>query len=67
VNVGFETVWPRVSPTLLEMKCLRTELFGLWIQQMFPECFPIQRAFPLNCLGKWPVTPIQEAVKDLSC
>lgn len=46
VNVGFETVWPRVSPTLLEMKCLRTELFGLWIQQMFPEFFPIQHAFP---------------------
>lgn len=66
VNVGFETVWPGVSPALLEMKCLRIKLFGLRMQQMFPEHFPSNMLFlSLNCLAKWPVTLFQEAVRNL--
>lgn len=66
VNVGFETVWPGVSPEVLEMKCLRIKLFGLRMQQMFPEHFPSNMLFlSLNCLAKWPVTLIQEAVRNL--
>lgn len=62
VNVGFETVWPKVSLALLEMKCLRTKLFGLGMQQMFPEHFLSSMLFLcLNCTAKWPVTLIQES------
>lgn len=62
VNVGFETVWPKVSPALLEKKCLRTELFGLGMQQMFSEHFPSSMLLLwLNCMAKWPVTLIQES------
>lgn len=65
LSVGFATVLPRVSPALLEMKCLRIELFGLRMQQMFPEHFPSNMLFlSLNCLAKWPVTLIQEAVRN---
>lgn len=46
VNVGFETIWPRVSPTLLEMKCLRIKV--IWAQDAanVSRTFPIQHAFP---------------------
>lgn len=65
MNVGFETVWPGVSPALLEMKCLRIKLFGLRMQQMVPD-FPSNMLFlSLNRLAKWPVTLIQEAVRNL--
>lgn len=66
MNVGFETIWLGVSPTLLEMKCLRIKLFGLRMQQMFPEHFPSNMLFFfLNCLAKRPVILIQEAVRNL--
>lgn len=65
-NAGFETVWPRVSWALLEVKCLRTELFGLGMQPEFPQCFPSNTPLlSLSCWAKQPAAQIQEAVTSL--
>lgn len=60
MNVGFETVWPRVFPALFTDEVFKDRV--IWTLDT-ANVFPSNMLFLfLNCLARWPVTLIQESI-----